>query len=170
MRTYLILFLFGSVMLTGCADDLMGPTMDASGITDPVTMRDAAPPTFFKAWEAPNLPDAYMMSFRHTERRNQPSEVDDARLSFEGYGAYNPKHAFSTSDASENRTGFLISGNVAPNRYVSFVITNDLGKVIAEAKGQADELYTRLEIDLDFADGSSQHVVLSPSENGISAP
>ncbi len=170
MRIYLTLFLLGSVMLTGCADDLMGPTMEASGIDAPVTMREAGPPTFFKMWEAPDSPAAYQMSFRSTERTNQPPGADDAQLSFAGYGAYIPQNAFSSPENPAQPVGISIIGSVGQNRSVSFEIMNADGKRIADVKGQADESYERLELDIDFADGTSRSVVLSPAVNGISAP
>ncbi len=159
MRIYLTLFLFGSVMLTGCADDLVGPAVDAAGITDPVTMRDAAPVSFFKTWEAPAAQDGYRMTFRNTERSNQPAGADDARLALAGNGTYAPEQA---ADGSAERVSFTIVGTVALDREVAFTIVDEQGEVMAEAKGLADEQYERLELNIQFANGSERHVVLSP--------
>ncbi len=66
MRFYLPLFLFGSVLLSGCADDLFGPTVEAAGITDPadMTKRTAAP---FKPEAAPEVPEASYLPLHHAE-------------------------------------------------------------------------------------------------------
>lgn len=164
MRTYLTLFLFGSIMLTGCADDLVGPTMDATGIDAPVAMRDVAPPTIFKTWQASEIPSDYRMTFRNTERANQPSNVDDFRLAMSGYGAYNPQHSATTPEAPADRVSFSIEGNVAADRKVSLTFMGADGEVMAEGKGQADALFTRLDMNITFADGSTQSVTLAPAE------
>ncbi len=168
MRSFLTLFLFGTFLLTGCADDAFAPLDEASGLTDHpahAAAPDAPDGTFFKAWSAPDASVYYEMSFDDMERPAQ-SKSGPSQGSFTGQGMYIPEgRVVLGSGEAPDPVPFTIRGSLSEGRHVSLTLEGEDGRLLATASGRANQAYSRLLVDISFVHGRTTSVMLFPEDD-----
>ncbi|MEM1043782.1 MAG: hypothetical protein AAGI91_14290 [Bacteroidota bacterium] len=160
MRIYLTLFLLSAVALTGCAEDLVGPTIETSGVTAPVvTAPDFG--SLYASWEATDASGEHQFAFRQGPVGLPEAADGGPEVRIAGAGAFTP--AKGGKRGPLERLAFGIDGYVDADRQVTFNLVSG-GVVIGTAEGQANAAYTELVLEVSLSDREAYSVTLAPAE------
>jgi hypothetical protein len=154
MRLSLFALAFGTLMLTGCADDLVGPEAALLDADEQATARapqnDDASATLFTEWVGTDGVNEFTFDFQQKVIRSTDIfDYDTGRTTFSGRGSYQSIRSYET-DAKALR---IVEG-VHTDGAIKFLIVDNEG-VVARVSGVVSEDFDALYLTIGYEEGDA---------------